>query len=161
METIASTGYASAFTIMTDELRKLIMSKQKDPKPLTPAQESRIDCALNLYRLAEGVVGYHDTSDNARLRILCTAGALAEAYAANLTWLNELLREKYGRPEVSADETVDAWRRLFEWIVRDGIRPPITLWNGVEYVQLPFQAVHARIVGAYRDVKAFRRGIRK
>jgi len=147
---------------MTDELRKLIRSKRKDPRPLTPAQEMRIDCALNLYRLAEGIVGYRDTSQDARLRILCTTGTLAEAYAANILWLNELLKEKYGRDDVSASETVEAWGRLYAWIVRDGIRPPIVDRDDAKHVPLPFQSVHDRATGAYRDVKAFRReGSRK
>jgi len=142
---------------MTDELRKLILSKRKDPKPLTAAQESRIDCALNLYRLASSLVGFGSTSDHDRIRLVCTAGALAEAYAANLLWLNELLQEKYGRKVVSADETVAAWRQLYEWIVRDGIRPPIVIRDGVKHVPLPFEAIHARVTGAHHDVKAFRR----
>jgi len=142
---------------MTDDLRKLILSKRRDTQPLTPVQERRIDCALNLYRLAASLVFCHDTSDNARLRLLCTKGALAESYVANLTWLGELLAEKYGRNDVSDEETLDAWRRLYEWIVRDGIRPPIIRRDGATDLPLPFQAVHDEVMGAYRDVKAFRR----
>jgi len=146
---------------MTDEIRRLVVSKRREPKPLTAAQEARIDCALNLYRIAASIVADPRKSDDDRIRLVCTTGALAEAYAANIVWLNELLREKYGREKVGADETVDAWRRLYEWIVRDGIRPPIVRRDGAKFVPLPFQAVHARVTGAYRDVKAFRREVRR
>jgi len=132
---------------------------------VTEGQEARKACALTLYQLAADVVAAQETlkrdkSDENRQRVLCTAGVIAESYAANLEEFRRLLMCKYDRPTFDHAETVAEWRRLFDWIVRQGVRPPILHDDGTgRLAPLPFDVVHASVRTAYRNVMVFRKEI--
>ena len=131
---------------------------------MTESQKLRLACALNLHGFAESVIAINrgePKDDEDRIRRLCTAGAIAESYVANMRQLNDLLRCKYDRNKVSDEETVAAWGEQYEWIVKNGLRRPIRRWNGVTLVRLPFADIHAIVMEAYRKVKEFRREISK
>ena len=131
---------------------------------MTESQRLRLDCALNLHGFAESVIAIHrgePKDDEDRIRRLCTAGAIAESYVANMRQLNDLLRCKYDRDKVSDEETVAAWSEQYEWIVKNGLRRPIRRWNGVTLVRLPFADIHALVMEQYRKVMQFRKEISK
>jgi len=134
---------------------------------MTEGQEARKACALTLYQLAADIVAERETllknkSDENQLRVLCTAGALAESYAANIEELRRLLKCKYDRTTLSHDEAVKEWQQMFDWLIKEGERPPILHDNGTgRLVPLAFDAVHATVRDAYRSVVAFRKEISK
>ena len=127
-------------------------------------QQRRLRCALNLHKLAGSVIAMNrgePKDDEERIRRLCTSGAIAECYVANMRHLNDLLRCKYDRHTVSGDETVAAWAEQYEWIVRNGLRRAIWRWNGLKMVKLPFADIHALVMEQYRKVMEFRKEISK
>lgn len=134
---------------------------------MTEGQEARKACALTLYQLAADIVAERETllrnkRDENRLRVLCTAGALAESYAANIEELRRLLMCKYDRTTLSHDEAVKEWQQMFDWLIKEGERPPILHDNGTgRLVPLAFDAVHATVRDAYQSVMAFRKEISK
>jgi len=134
---------------------------------MTEGQEARKACALTLYQLAADIVAAQETlnrdkSEENRLRVLGTAGALAESYSANIEELRRLLKCKYDRTTLSHDEAVKEWQQMFDWLVKEDERPPILHDNGTgRLVPLPFDTVHATVRAAYRDVMAFRREVCK
>ena len=131
---------------------------------MTETQSLRLDCALNLHGFAESVIAINrgePKDDEDRIRRLCTAGAIAESYVANMRQLNDLLRCKLDRNKVSDEETVAAWGEQYEWIVRNGLRRPIRRWNGVTLVRLPFADIHAIVMEQHRKVMQFRKEISK
>ena len=131
---------------------------------MTESQKLRLDCALNLHGCAESVIALgrgEPKDDEDRIRRLCTAGAIAESYVANMIRLNDLLRCKFDRYRVSDEETVAAWREQYEWIVRNGLLPAITRYNGVRRKPLPFEALHAVAMEAYAKIIKFRKEIEK
>ena len=77
---------------------------------MTVLQQRQLRCALNMYQLAFDIVDMSrsapkDEAEN--IRRLCTAGALAESYNANLRELNDLLKTKSGG-QTPSDEEVAA-----------------------------------------------------
>jgi len=134
---------------------------------MTEGQEARKACALTLYQLAADIVAEKETllrnkSEENRLRVLGTAGALAESYSANIEELRHLLACKYDRPSFDHDEAVEEWQQMFDWIVKEGERPPILHDDGTgRLVPLPFDTIHATVREAYRNVMAFRKEISK
>ena len=131
---------------------------------MSASQRLRLDCAINLHGFAESVIAINrgePRGDEERIRRLCTSGAVAESYVANMRHLNDLLRCKLDRDKVSDEETVAAWREQYEWIVRNGLRRPIRRFNGVTLVRLPFAEIHAIVMEAYFKVREFRKGTEK
>ena len=133
---------------------------------MTVSQVMRLRCAINLHQLATDLVAISEwkvgeNDNDRRLEQLCTAGAVAECYVANMRHLNDLLRCKFDRYKVSDEETVAAWREQYEWIVRNGLRRPIRRFNGVTLVRLPFAEIHAIVMEAYFKVREFRKGTEK
>ena len=131
---------------------------------MSASQRLRLDCALNLHGFAESVIAINrgEPKDDAdRIRRLCTAGAVAESYVANMRWLNFLLKCKYDRTKVSDGETVAAWGEQYEWIVKNGLRPAIHYNNGIREVPLPFPNIHATAMEAYHKIIKFRKEISK
>ena len=131
---------------------------------MSASQRLRLDCALNLHGFAESVIAINrgEPKDDAdRIRRLCTAGAIAECYVANMRWLNFLLKCKYDRTKVSDGETVAAWGEQYEWIVRNGLRRPIWRRDGDSVVRLPFADIHAAVMEAYFKVMDYRKEIAK
>jgi len=132
---------------------------------MTEGQEARKACALTLYQLAADIVAEQNTliknkSDENRQRVLCTAGALAESYSANIEELRRLLKCKYDRTTLSHDEAVKEWQQMFDWLIKEGERPPILHDDGTGRLDpLPFDTVHATVRSAYRAVMAFRRDV--
>ena len=133
---------------------------------MTEGQKLRLDCALNLCKIAASIVSItgrkiDENDEEKRLHRLCTAGAIAETYVANILYLTELLRRKYDRAFVSNEETVAAWGEQYEWIVKNGLRPAIHYNNGIREVPLPFPNIHATAMEAYHKIIKFRKEIRK
>ena len=133
---------------------------------MTVSQVMRLRCAINLHKLAADLVAISEwkvgeNDNDRRLEQLCTAGAVAECYVANMRHLNDLLRCKFDRYKVSDEETVAAWREQYEWIVRKGLLPAITRYNGVRREPLPFDAIHSVAMEAYDKIIKFRKEIEK
>ena len=133
---------------------------------LTEGQKLRLDCALNLCKIAANIVSItrwkvDENDEEKRLHRLCTAGAIAETYVANMKHLNELLQRKYDRSEVTDEETVAAWGEQYEWIVKNGLRPAIHYRIGIRAVPLPFPNIHATAMEAYHKIMKFRKEIKK
>ena len=133
---------------------------------MTVSQVMRLRCAINLHKLATDLVAISEwkvgeNDNDRRLEQLCTAGAVAECYVANMRHLNDLLRCKFDRYKVSDEETVAAWREQYEWIVRNGLLPAITRDNGVRREPLPFDAIHSVAMEAHDKIIKFRKEIEK
>lgn len=133
---------------------------------LAEGQKLRLDCALNLCKIAASIVSItgrkiDENDEEKRLHRLCTAGAIAETYVANILYLTELLRRKYDRAYVSNEETVAAWGEQYEWIVKNGLRPAIHYNNGIREVPLPFPNTHATAMEAYHKIIKFRKELKK
>lgn len=133
---------------------------------MTGSQLMRLRCALSLHQLAADLVAIsewtvRENDNDRRIDQLCTAGAVAECYVANMRHLNDLLRCKFDRYRVTDDETVAAWREQYEWLVRNGLRPAITRLSGVRREPLPFDALHAAAMEAYAKIIKFRKEIEK
>ena len=133
---------------------------------MTEGQKLRLDCALNLCKIAASIVSItgrkiDENDEEKRLLRLCTAGAIAETYVANILYLTELLRRKYDRAYVSNEETVAAWGEQYEWIVKNGLRPAIHYNNEIREVPLPFPNIHATAMEAYHKIIKFRKEISK
>ena len=140
------------------------MTVDEAMEKMNEQQRRRLRCALNLHKLAGGVIAMsrdEPKDDEERIRRICTAGALAECYYANMRWLNFLLKCKYDRSCVSDEDTVKAWGEQYEWIVANGLRRAIWRWNGIRMVKLPFADIHAAVVEAHRKVFEFRKGVEK
>lgn len=133
---------------------------------MTVSQVMRLRCAINLHKLAADLVAISEwkvgeNDNDRRLEQLCTAGAVAECYVANMRHLNDLLRCKFDRYKVSDEETVAAWGEQYEWIVRNGLLPAITRYNGSDREPLPFDAIHSVAMEAYDKIIKFRKEIEK
>ena len=133
---------------------------------MTEGQRLRLDCALNLFRAAADIVAIagwkiDEGDEERRLHRLCTAGAIAETYVANMRHLNELLRRKYDRAFVSDGETVAAWGEQYEWIVKNRLRLAVCRYDRGRGVALPFAEVHAAAMESYRKIILFRKELGK
>ena len=133
---------------------------------MTVSQVMRLRCAINLHKFAADLVAISEwkvgeNDNDRRLDQLCTAGAVAECYVANMRHLNDLLRCKFDRYKVSDEETVAAWREQYEWIVRNGLLPAIPRDNGVRREPLPFDAIHSVAMEAHDKIIKFRKEIEK
>ena len=133
---------------------------------LTEGQKLRLDCALNLCKIAASIVSItgrkiDENDEEKRLHRLCTAGAIAETYVANILYLTELLRRKYDRAYVSNEETVAAWGEQYEWIVKNRLRLAVCRYDRGRGVALPFAEVHAAAMESYRKIILFRKELGK
>ena len=122
-------------------------------------QQRQLRCALNLYQLAFDIVEISrgETKDEAEnIRHLCTAGALAESYNANLRELNDLLKTKHGGQTLSGEEVAAALYEQFDWIVSHGLKPAITRDTEGKGTPIPSAELHAKVMEKYNAVHAFR-----
>ena len=122
-------------------------------------QQRQLRCALNLYQLSFDIVEISrgETKDEAEnIRHLCTAGALAESYNANLRELNDLLKTKHGGQAPSDEEVAAALAEQFDWIVSHGLKPAITRDPEEKGPPIPSAELHAGIMANYNTVHAYR-----
>lgn len=98
-----------------------------DEATMTDAQRQRLNAALTLLGYASIVIAMRSCkvdslNAEAKMELICTAGAIAEAYVITLRYMNFLLRRKFGRVFVSDEDTVSAWRIQYEWLTSGGVR---------------------------------------
>ena len=123
-------------------------------------QQRQLRCALNLYQLAFDIVEISrgETKDEAEnIRHLCTAGALAESYNANLRELNDLLKTKHGGQTLSGEEVAAALYEQFDWIVSHGLKPAITRDPEGKGPPIPSAELHAEVIKARKICMGYRK----
>ena len=107
--------------------------------------------ALNLYREAYLCITSYYTKgggqDLSKDRFIAQAMVSSGIYLANLRWLVEMLGYRPTFGNATSSVVVGRWKRAYEWMVANGLRPPIAYDDGTgRLVTLDFDTFHAIIL---------------
>ena len=106
--------------------------------------------ALNLYREAYFCVWANYAkgggNDLSKERFSAAAAVYAGIYLANLRWLAEMLGSGHPFRDATSPRVVGFWKRAYEWMIKNGLRRPISYDDGTgRMATLGFDEIH-RIV---------------
>ena len=114
--------------------------------------------ALNLYREAYlCITSYYtkgDGQDLSKSHFFSQAMVTCSIYLANLRWLAEMLGYRRTFGDATSSVVVGRWKRAYEWMVANGLRPPIAYDDGTgRLVTLDFDTFHAIILKVYEALQ--------